>query len=88
MSKKIKIPNTFIDENGVVTFINVIRMTPEDIGHIAECAEYCRIAEKHWGTQDVDEMMRKGIGERAMYRYIASRHDLISWGYKPEDWKG
>lgn len=81
------VPNTFISETGELIFINSEELSPEEIGHIAECKAYCNIVEKHFGTSDIDEMMRKDIGYKAMKKYICARHDLISYGYNPEDWK-
>lgn len=78
-------PNTFICGDEVV-FVNVTRMLPEDIGDIAESKAYCNEVEKHFGTQDIDEMMRQGMGYKAMKKYICARHCLVEWGYKPEDW--
>lgn len=80
-------PNTFIDENGVITFVNVTMMTPEDIGDIAEAKAYCNDVEKHYGSNDIDEMMRQGMSFKAIKKYICARHVLIEWGYDPEDWK-
>ena len=80
-------PNTFIDENGALVFVNVCEMMPEDIGDIAESKAYCNTVERHFGTNDIDEMMRKGMSYKAMRKYICARHTLIEWGYKPEDWK-
>lgn len=81
------VPNTFISETGELIFIDSEELSPEEIGHIAECKAYCNMVEKHFGTNDIDEMMREGMGFKAMKKYICARHDLISYGYKPEDWK-
>ena len=77
-------PNMFIFDD--VT-IQVEEMTPEDLGHIAESKAYCNEIEEEFGTNDIDEMLRQGIDYHTMHRYINLRHDLIRWGYKPEDWK-
>lgn len=80
-------PNTFIDENGVITFVDVYEMTDNDMDAIFEAKHYCNIVESHFKTNDFDEMLRKGMGYRAAKKYIQARHDLVIWGYKPEDWK-
>lgn len=80
-----KIPNTFIYDEGVV-FVNVRRMLPTDIGAIAEAKAYCNTVEEYYGTNSIDEMMRKGMPFGAMKKYICHRHTLVKWGYNPEDW--
>lgn len=80
------IPNTFIINNDIVT-VNVMEMTPEDLGDIAEWKAYCNKVERLFGTTDIDQMLFNGIGYKMMHKYINARHNLVQWGYGPEDWK-
>lgn len=80
------IPNTFIAENGTVVFVNIYEMTTEDMTDIDSAKAYCNIVEKYFGTNSIDEMIRKGMGYEAMNKYNCARYDLLKWGYKPEDW--
>lgn len=82
-----EMPNTFISEEGVVVFINSYELSPSDIGQIAKCKAVCNKIEAEWKSNDIDQMMRNGMPFSTCKKYICARHDLISYGYNPEDWK-
>ena len=82
-----EMPNTFISEKGEIIFIHAHELNPDELGWIAKCKAICNKVEAEWGSNDIDQMMGNGIPFKTLKRYICARHDLVLYGYKPEDWK-
>ena len=77
MQRNEDLPNTYIDENGAVTFVDVFELNENDMDQIAKCERCCGRIEKKYQTTDVIEMMKRNAKRSEVVDYIMAKHDLL-----------
>ena len=75
--KAIKIPNTFISDNGEIIFVNGVSYDKLDLIERDRCEKIVKSIEEKYHTSSTTEMIKQNITKKEMMAYITAKRDLI-----------